>query len=88
MENGQCFFIKGKKDDVNNYRPVSLLSVVANILDRCVYDNIITQILPKLTDMQHGFLRGRSMTGQLIQVLNKITTILESKNPTNILYFD
>ncbi|CAB3999711.1 Hypothetical predicted protein, partial [Paramuricea clavata] len=37
---------------------------------------------------QHGFLRGKSCTGQLISVLHRISQNLDSGKQTDILYFD
>ena len=33
-------FKKGDRDDLNNYRPISVISVVAKVLERIVYDQL------------------------------------------------
>ena len=35
---------KGKHNDVNNYRPISVLSIFSKILEKCIY-NIIIEFL-------------------------------------------
>ena len=72
---------------VVNYRPVSLLPVISKMLEGCIYDTIIQFIIPKLTIMQDGFLRGKSTAGQLLQVFSNISNILERRNTTDLIYF-
>jgi len=79
---------KGSKTQASNYRPISLLPVISKILERCIYNKIIDFIIPKLASQQHGFLRGRSTTTQLLTVLTKITSILDTGNQADIIYFD
>jgi len=55
-------FKKGNRLDVNNYRPISLLSVPSKILERAVcrsFDNHLTSH-NLLSDRQWGFRKGHS----------------------------
>ena len=79
---------KGEKTSVNNYRPISLLSVVSKILERCVYNHIITSIRPKITESQYGFLAGRSTDAQMLNVFTDVTERYDSKLQTDLVYFD
>ncbi|CAB4001257.1 Hypothetical predicted protein [Paramuricea clavata] len=79
---------KGIKSFVENYRPISLICVVAKGLERCVYNRLIGHIKNMISVAQHGFLRGKSCTGQLISVLHRISQNLDSGEQTDILYFD
>jgi len=81
-------FKKGNPALTNNYRPISLLPVISKILERCIYNRIITYLRPKLTSMQHGFLAKCSTSTQLLTVLSKINNILDSRVQTDIIYFD
>ena len=64
---------KDEKDDIKNYRPVSLLSVVGKIMERIVFkytynffkDNFI------ISDNQSGFLPGHSTVTQLLEVYHE-----------------
>ena len=49
-----------------NYRPISLLSVISNIAERCVDDKLSLFLENQIYDLQHGFLKGRSCTTQLL----------------------
>ena len=35
---------KGKRNDVNNYRPISILTIFSKILEKCIYNRLITFI--------------------------------------------
>jgi len=79
---------KGTKHQASNFRPISLLPVISKVLERCIYNRIIIFILPKITNLQHGFLRNRSTATQLLQVFSNITNILDSGDQTDVIYFD
>ena len=53
----------------------------------CTKPNIIW-IFPLITRFQHGFLGGKSVETQLIQVYNHIQSMLESSGQIDIIYLD
>ena len=53
---------KGKKQYVDNYRPISLLSIVSKVLERCVLGKIRDHIFCLISCIQHGFTSGKSCT--------------------------
>ncbi len=64
------------------------MCVVAKVLERCVYNRLIDHIQNMISAAQHGFLRGKSCTGQLLSVLHRISENLDLGKQTDILYFD
>ena len=56
-------FKKGCKFDIDNYRQISLLSVLSKILEYILSKRIISFLekYNKFTDSQHGFRKGRSI---------------------------
>jgi hypothetical protein len=79
---------KGTKHEASNYRPISLLPVISKILERCLYNKIIDNLVPKITNTQHGFLKNRSTTTQLMEVFSDINNSLDSGGQTDLVYFD
>ena len=79
---------KGDKSFVENYRPISLLCVIAKVMERCIYNHLVDHIRKMISLAQHGFLRGKSCTGQRLSVLHRISKNLDSGKQTDILYFD
>jgi hypothetical protein len=79
---------KGKKSDPSNYRPISLLPICSKVLERCIYNHIIDEIRPLISEHQFGFLSNSSTNSQLITFFNKINTCLDNKGETDVIYFD
>ena len=58
--------MSGDKEQVTNYRSISLLSIPAKCLERIVYSPSYDHVAPSLSDWQHGFIKGRSCVTQLV----------------------
>ena len=71
-----------KKDDANltkNYRPVSVLPIVSNILERLLQKQAISHIEQYLSNFLCGYRQGYSTQTALISMLEKWRNILHSK---------
>ena len=88
LANVRQIFKKGDKENCSNYRPISFLCVVSKILERAVLNPIKSEILPLITQFQHGFLGGRSTETQLLHVYDYINSILDSSGQADIIYLD
>ena len=82
------FIKKGDRDKVNNYRPVSLLSIVSKIMERCIYNNIYSFVSKDISEKQHGFFSGRSCNTQLLEVYHKIGEFVDKGFQTDVIYLD
>ena len=78
---------KGDRDKVNNYRPVSLLSIVSKIMERCIYNHIYSFVSKDISEKQHGFFSGRSCNTQLLEVYHKRGEFL-AKGFQTVIYLD
>ena len=79
---------KGSKGDVCNYRPISLLSIISKVAERCAYNHIIPVLSDDIFKLQHGFLKGRSTVTQLTQFFHEIGSIIDAKGQVDVLYLD
>ena len=80
---------KESKKFAENYRPISLLSIVSKILEPCVCNNLYYHVLITLnSNEQHGFIRNRSSVTQLLPVIHAIGENLDKNIQTDILYLD
>ena len=79
---------KKDKENMRNYRPISLLCVVSKVLERCIYNRIFYHVSPFLSNTQHGFRKGRSTVTQVVSVLHKISSALDEGFLTDIIYLD
>ena len=83
-------FKAGQKDVFTNYRPVSLLPQFSKILEKlfCVrLDNFIDKC-NILCENQYGFRSGRSTSLAIIDLIENITDMLDSKKNTIGIFID
>ena len=83
-------FKKGSKSDANNYRPISLTSVLCKLCEHILHSTILTHLANRkiLSDAQHGFRRRTSCDTQLLLALNDFARGLEDKSQTDIIFLD
>ena len=79
---------KGRKDEVNNYRPVSLTCILCKILESIIRDKVKEHFISNklFTNRQFGFLKGRSTVTQLLQILDDWTEASESGGRIDVIY--
>ena len=90
---GKCAYVSpihkiGDRDKVDNYRPVSLLSIVSKIMERCIYNHIYSFVSRDISEKQHVFFSGRSCDTQLLEVYHKIGEFLAKGFQTDVIYLD
>ena len=79
---------KGSKADVENYRPISLTSIVAKTLERIIRDELMLRCYEHIDQCQHGFLLGKSCGTQLLNFCDSLTLSLNQNTRSDVKYFD
>ena len=81
---------KGTKTKPQNYRPVSLTSIMCKTFESLIRDHIIEHMKQNnlFSEKQFGFISGRSTTLQLLHVLNIWTEILDQGGKIEAIYCD
>ena len=81
---------KGNKKKTENYRPVSLTSIVCKILESIIRDKLLWHMDTNnlFTIHQHGFRNSRSCVTQLLEVLEDWTEILDEGSCLDCIYLD
>ena len=82
------FHKKGLKEPAENYWPISLLPIIAKVLEHFVCKQLYRHVITYISLSQHGFLRNRSCITQMLQVLHKIGENLDKNIQTDIIYLD
>ena len=83
-------FKKDKQSIRNNYRPVSLLSIVGKMLERIVFkevynffkDNFVISIF------QSGFMPGMSTITQLLEVYHEFCQAVDNEKEIRVIFLD
>lgn len=79
---------KGVKENVSNYRPISLLCVASKVMERCVFNHLYPLVESSLHPLQHGFTKGRSCATQLLKVYHQIGSVLDKGGQVDVLFLD
>ena len=83
-------FNLGKQTAIDNYRPVSLTSVVVKSLERLIHNHKMSFLFDNklLCDNQHGFRPLRSCVTQLLQLVDEWLSILEERGSVDAIFLD
>ena len=83
-------FKKGSKENIENYRPVSILSVFSKILEKIMYTRLIGFVkkFHLISDEQHGFREGRSTTTAIANFLKFTYDTIDKKEIGMGLFID
>ena len=83
-------FKKGIKSDVNNYRPVSLLSIVARVFERIMFKYLYNHLKENfvISSNQSGFLPGKSTVTQLVEVYYHLCNAIENHKEVCVVFLD
>ena len=64
---------------INNYRPVSVLSVISKVFEKLKFDQLYSVFTPVFSDNMSGFLRGHSCCSALLIPTDDWCQALDSK---------
>ena len=81
-------FKKGEREEVTNYRPISLLNIVSKLFEKCVHRRVYEGVKDLIHGLQHGFLKGRCTVTQLLEVFNRVEKSLDDSGQIDIIYLD
>ena len=79
---------KGSKVEVNNYRPISLTSLVMKVYERVIRDELLKRCNHLLDQRQHGFLAHKSCCTQMVDFCDSLALSLNENIRSDVIYFD
>ena len=81
---------KDQRSDPDNYRPVSITSVISKIMESIIRDDIVEHMTKHdlFADEQHGFVPGRDCVSQLLMCLEEWTNVIERGECFDVIYTD
>lgn len=78
----------GSRNDVSNYRGVAILPTIGKLLEKLVCVRLTKDMSDAIASAQHGFLRGRSTTTNLMEFANYALKVIESGSQVDAIYTD
>ena len=83
-------FKKVKRDDPNNYRPISVIPTVAKIFDKIIYDQLCDYLNGNnlLTRCQSGFRSLHSKLTALIGTTNSLSVNIDNGFVNGVIFID
>lgn len=88
--NVRALFKKGSKTLCNNYRPVSLTSIVCKLLESIIRDAMLDYLESnnKIVVNQYGFRPGYSCSTQLLEVMEDFSSFIDTSHSFDCIYLD
>jgi hypothetical protein len=84
----QPIFKSGDRQNIENYRGVSLQSAIPKLLDKLVSVHLSSVCNKILVENQHGFRPGRSTITNLVEYLDDLNNTMERGVQTDSIYTD
>lgn len=82
-------FKSGDIDNIENYRPISILPAIAKIYDKLLYDHISTKTAHLINECQHGFTSGKSTTTtNLLEFVDYVSNNMMGGGQVDAIYMD
>ena len=81
---------KDKKSDVQNYRPISLISVISKIFEKVIFKYVYNHLNDNfiISSYQSGFLPGKSTTTQLLEVYHHFCKAVDDGKELRVVFLD
>ena len=81
---------KGSKNKSENYRPVSLTSIISKLLESIVKDSLVKHLDKNalIRNSQHGFTSGKSCLSNLLEFFEEVTKTLDRGEAVDLVYLD
>ncbi|GAB0180808.1 mitochondrial enolase superfamily member 1 [Grus japonensis] len=81
---------KGSKEDLGNYRPVSLTSVPGKVMEQFILGALTKHVQDNqgIRPSQHGFMKGRSCLTNLISFYDLVTRLVDEEKAVDVIYLD
>ena len=83
-------FKSGDKNDLANFRPISVLSSFSKIFEKCMHSSLMSYLNTNnvLNPSQHGYRAQHNTTTAIIDLLNYVTKMNSKKLISLFLFID
>ena len=90
LANVTPIYKKSRKEDLGNYRPVSLTSVPGKVMEQIILGEITWHVhgIQGIRPSQHEFMKGRLCLTNLISFYDWVTRLVDEGKAVDVLYLD
>lgn len=81
-------FKSGKRSNIENYRGISILSSIPKLFELIVSDYLYFSVKSSFALQQHGFVRHRSTTTNLLSLTSRVFSAFDSKCQLDVVFTD
>lgn len=78
----------GNLHKIENYRPISILCCLAKTFERLIHDRMYSAAKPLISQYQHGFMKNRSTTTNLMAYVSSLNLSMEKRFQVDSIYVD
>lgn len=79
---------RGDKSCIENHRPITILNNFSKVFEFALYDPIYEHVKHILSEHQHGFIKGRSTSTNLLHITQFISSALDKSLQVDVIYTD
>ena len=81
-------FKSGSRSNIENYRGVAILPTFGKLFERIISSKLTETFSSIISVHQHGFVKGRSTTTNLVEFVSFATNVVESLVQLDVIYTD
>lgn len=78
----------GNIDNVENYRPISIISTISKIFDKLLFRHLLSRVSHLISPLQHGFTAGKSTETNLIEYVEYLIENMKNGGQVDSIYMD
>ena len=79
---------KKDKNLIDNYRPITLINNFSKVFERVIHSALYFPMKNLIDTRQHGFMKGRSTTSNLITITEFISESINNNSQVDVIYTD
>ena len=81
---------KGPKHDMNNYRPISVISTIAKVMEKIAHNQLYLYLQNEniLSPSQHGFRQGYSTVTALLEITDRLYHNIDIGELNGVIFLD
>ena len=81
---------KDDKNDISNYRPISILTVISKVFERAALNQLLKYFekYSLISVLQHAYQKNRGTVTCLFELLNEVYELIDEKNKVAIVSLD